>query len=193
MHLLLLVTVYRLVIGEASPFLAAKINIATKRLYQDLTGNLTGCGVGGLGVFFSPMNGAHETLLENKAQKITQTSPETSLSGKLCWCLDSAIWVPSRAGRWLRRWVRWLSELLEDCLDLTWSPDGRGDIGPQITFQARKDENQELPASEASTPSIAIGVTGYGEEPAGEHSWSPRLGSMFIRISFSLPISRGHR
>ena len=136
-------------------------------------------------------NGPHESILENKAQKITQTSPETYISGKLCWCLSSAIWVPSRAGRRLRRWVPSLSELLEDCLDLTGSQDERGDIGPQIAIQARKDENQELPASEASTSSIAIGVTGYGEEPS-ERSWSPRLGSMFIQIYFSLPISRGH-
>ena len=82
-------------------------------------------------------------------------------------------------------------QLLEDCLDLTGSLDERINIGPQIAFQARKDENQELPASEASTSSIAIGVTGYGDEPS-ERSWSLRLGSMFIQTYFSLPISRGH-
>ena len=71
--------------------------------------------------------------------------------------------------------------------------DERGNISPRIAFQVRKDEDlEELPASEALTPSIAIGVLGYGDEHTSERSWFPQLGPMFVQTPLSLPVSRGH-
>ena len=59
-----------------------------------------------------------------------------------------------------------------DFPDLTVTLDERSDIGPGIAFQVGKDEDQELSASEASTSSVAIGVTAvYRDEPTGECSW----------------------
>ena len=119
---------------------------------------------------FRPPIRAHETLLEKKAREIVQTSPQTYLSGNLYWCRSSAIWILGRARRRSPRRVQSLSGLLVDRPDLTWSLDGRRDVSPSISFQVSKDEDQELPASETSTSGLAIGVTGYRDEPTGERS-----------------------
>ena len=53
--------------------------------------------------------------------------------------------------------------------------DGRGDISPQIVFQVGKDEDQEIPASEASVSSVAIGVVGHRDDPMGERYLVPTI------------------
>ena len=52
--------------------------------------------------------------------------------------------------------------------DLTVTLDERGDISPRIAFQARKGEDQDLPASEASASGVAVGVADHRDEPIGE-------------------------
>ena len=44
----------------------------------------------------------------------------------------------------------------------------RGGVSPGIAFQVGTNEDQELPASEASASSVTVGVAGYRDEPAGE-------------------------
>lgn len=63
-----------------------------------------------------------------------------------------------------------LSRLLEDCHDLTVTPDERGDIGPQIAFQVKRGEGQENPTSEASTSGVVIDGSGHGDKPMGKCS-----------------------
>ena len=72
-----------------------------------------------------------------------------------------------------------LSRELLDRSDLTVTLDERDDINPRIEFQARKDNDQELPASEASASGVAVGVAGNRDEHIGERCWSPRLCPMF--------------
>ena len=115
-------------------------------------------------------NEEHKTLLEKKAREIAQTSPQTYISEKLYRCRSSALWISGKTGRRPQRWAQSLSGLFVDCLDLTGSLVERRDISPPISIQVSKNEDQELPASEASTSNVAIGVTGSKGEPTGERS-----------------------
>ena len=57
-----------------------------------------------------------------------------------------------------------------DPADLTVPPGEGGKMGLQMAFQDRTGEDQELPASGASTSTIAIGDDGYRSQPASKYS-----------------------
>jgi len=48
--------------------------------------------------------------------------------------------------------------------------DIRDGVGPNIVFEDRMDEDQELPASEARTSGVAIGGSDYRNKPTSEYS-----------------------
>ena len=94
-----------------------------------------------------------------------------------------------------RRWAQSLSGPLLDCFDLTATLDERGDIRPRIAFQVGKDEDQELPASEASVSGVAIGVAGHRDDPTGEHLYliPTIVPDVHVKIPVFLPVSGGYR
>ena len=61
-------------------------------------------------------------------------------------------------------------DLEADHTDLT-IPSNEGEReGPQVLFQDGMDVGQELPASGAPTPEVAIGGTDFGDQPASKCS-----------------------
>ena len=57
-----------------------------------------------------------------------------------------------------------------DHADLTVPPNERGRVGSRVLFRDRMDGDQELPASGAPTPVIAIGGADHGDQLASKCS-----------------------
>ena len=62
------------------------------------------------------------------------------------------------------------NDLEADHTDLTVLPNEKGREGQQVPFQDGVDVGQELPASGASTPGVAIGGVDRGDQPASKCS-----------------------
>ena len=124
-------------------------------------------------ILSSPMKRLKHFLKSKRDKSPKPTSPANTTDVASQLSGFRAEWTPAPK-------VQSLSGPLLDCLDLTATLDGRGDIRPRIAFQVGKDEDQEPPASEASTSRVAIDVVGYRDDPMGECYRSLQLWPMFM-------------
>ena len=142
-----------------------------------------------------PIDNNDETILQNRAQEIAQTSPSAHppekpanvAAGSPGLRAELDVTIPGDGGRNVSD-----NDPEADRTDLTVPPNEGGTIGTRVLFQDGMDGGQELHASGASTSAVTIGGTCYGNQLASKCSWFMQwnISLMASALVYRVPVAK---